>query len=755
MTTTEAPVTAPSPGESGPDQGRIPAFLSWCMVAATVAWSLRELRAAVAAVAYPDDNSLHQQMVRFATAQLRAGHDPLTSWFPYLGLGSPQFMHYQSAPAILTGLAGLVIGPDAAFRWSLYLLWCLWPVAIYGAARVFGIGRLAAGFAAVIAPLLHSGPGIGYEQHAYLWAGYGVWTQLWASWTLPFAWALTWRAAADRRFIGPAAGLVALTAALHFETGYLAFLGVLVLPLLARGDLRTRLGRGAIVLGTALLACAWVVVPLLTYARWAGLNQALAGTPMRDGYPLSELLSWLVRGEIFDQQRWPVVSLLVAAGLVLAVGWRRGGPGRALAVLLAASLLVAAGPATFGGLVSVIPGSQDLFFRRFLMGAQLAGIFLAGLGAAELSWRTRRLAAAGAGWLSWAPAAVAVAAGAACLFPAWPQTADFASANAVDVGFQQLAQADEPQVAAAAAVIRRHGPGRVYAGSPSGWGQNFRVGFVPMYAYLESLDLDEVGYTLRTASLMTQPEDHFDAGNAGDYAVFGIRYLMLPALPAVRGGPAPPPGAVLLLRDRLLRVYELPASSYFRVAEVTGSITADRANLGRRTAAYLSSAAPGQDHYLAVGYAGARPAAPTLPPGARSSGPPGTVLAEHADLTVGRASAVVRLHRPGMVVLSASFDPGWRVLVDGRPVATQMVSPALVAVRVRPGRHTVLFQYVGFAGYPWLLLLAVVGLVAVTVVTRRRPGQSRPAGCRSSRRCRRCPGAGRRAGRTGPARWRW
>ena len=487
MTTSKAPVTAPAPGESGPDQGRIPAFLSWCMVAATVAWSLRELRAAVAAVAYPDDNSLHQQMVRFATAQLRAGHDPLTTWFPYLGLGSPQFMHYQSAPAILTGLAGLVIGPDAAFRWSEYLLWCLWPIAIYGAARVFRLSRLAAGFAAVVAPLLHSAPAIGYEQHAYLWAGYGVWTQLWASWTLPLAWALTWRAAADRRFIGPAAGLVALTAALHFETGYLAFLGVLLLPLMAPGELRSRLARAAVTLLAALLACAWVVVPLLIYARWAGLNQALAGTPMRDGYPLPELLSWLVRGDIFDQQRWPVVSLLVGAGLVAAVGWRRGGPGRALAVLLGASLLVAAGRASFGGLVSVIPGSQDLFFRRFLMGAQLAGIFLAGLGAAELAGHAARLAATAAGWLrrrdlgwlSWAPAAVAVAAGAIYLVPAWPSTADLASANAADVGFQQLAQADEPQVAAAAAVIRRHGPGRVYAGSPSNWGRTSGSGSCP------------------------------------------------------------------------------------------------------------------------------------------------------------------------------------------------------------------------------------------------------------------------------------
>lgn len=738
MSESEAPVTAPAPGESGLNQDRIPAFLSWSMVAATVAWSLRELRAAVVAVPYPDDNSLHEQMVRFAAAQLRAGRDPLTTWFPYLGLGSPQFLHYQSTPAILTGLAGLVTGPDTAFRWSLYLLWCLWPVAIYGAARVFGLSRLASGFAAVVAPLLHSVPGIGYEQHAYLWAGYGVWTQLWASWTLPFAWALTWRAAADRRFIALAAALVALTAALHFETGYLAFLAVLVLPVLVPGDLvlrnlRARLARAAAVLLTALLACAWIVVPLLSYARWAGLNQALAGTPMRDGYPLPQLLSWLFTGGIFDNGRLPVVSLLAALGVVTAFGWRRSGPGRALLVLLGLSLVLASGRATLGGLAGVIPGGQDLFFRRFLMGAQLAGIFLAGLGAAELAGLAARLAAVAAGrlhrrgltGLGWAPAAIAVAAGATYLFPAWQHTAAFASVNAADVGFQRLARTEEPQLAAAAAVIRRHGPGRVYAGSPDGWGQNFRVGFVPMYAYLESLDLDEVGYTLRTASLMAQPEYHFDPDVPGDYAVFGIRYLVFPALPAARAGPVPPPGAVLLLRESLLRVYELPANSYLRVADTVGHLTANRADLGHRTAAYLRSAGPGADRYLAVGYAGARPAAPTLPSGARPARPPGTVLAEHADLAGGRASAEVRLHRPGVVVLSASFDPGWTVTVDGHPAAAQMVSPALVAVRVPPGRHAVAFRYIGFRGYPWLLALAAVSLLAAAALTRHRPGAGR------------------------------
>jgi hypothetical protein len=115
------------PADSG---GRVAACWPWLLVAAAVGWNLASLRTLTHEVAYLNDSSLHEQMVRFATAQLRAGHLPLSSWFPFLGEGSPQFLHYQSLPAIVTGAVGLLIGPDVAFRWSLYLLLSLWPISV-------------------------------------------------------------------------------------------------------------------------------------------------------------------------------------------------------------------------------------------------------------------------------------------------------------------------------------------------------------------------------------------------------------------------------------------------------------------------------------------------------------------------------------------------------------------------------------------------------------------------------------------------
>ena len=204
---------------------------------------------------------------------------------------------------MLTGLIGLAVGPDAAFRWTLYLLLSLWPVSVYLAARLFGTDRSAAGAAAAMSPFLVSATGIGYEQHAYVWVGFGVWTQLWASWTLPLAWGFSWRAIRDGRDFFAAVALVSLTLALHFETGYLALLPLLLWPLgRGRAD-RHAVRRAAVIVGGSLLAAAWVIVPLIEQREWAATNEILHGTALVNGYGAGRVLGWLVSGQLLDHGR--------------------------------------------------------------------------------------------------------------------------------------------------------------------------------------------------------------------------------------------------------------------------------------------------------------------------------------------------------------------------------------------------------------------------------------------------------------------
>ncbi len=62
-------------------------FAPWALVVIAVLWGLWELRPELTAVPYLDDSSLHEQMVRSAASRINQGHLPLTSWWPYLGLG--------------------------------------------------------------------------------------------------------------------------------------------------------------------------------------------------------------------------------------------------------------------------------------------------------------------------------------------------------------------------------------------------------------------------------------------------------------------------------------------------------------------------------------------------------------------------------------------------------------------------------------------------------------------------------------------
>jgi len=703
--------------------GRAAAWLPWSLVAAAVGWNLVSLRALTFGVAYLDDSSVHEQMVRFATEQLRAGHLPLTSWFPFLGEGSPQFLHYQSLPAILSGLAGLAVGPDVAFRWSLYLLLSLWPISVYLSARAFGAGRAAAAASAAMAPFLVSATGVGYEQHAYVWTGFGVWTQLWASWTLPLAWGWSWRAIRDGRGYVAAILLTALTVAMHFETGYLALSVLLVWPLVAGRPLAARLRRAAVLLGGSLLAAAWVIVPLVEQRRWAAVNEPLQGTGLVNGYGARSVLHWLLSGQLLDSGRLPVVTVLAALGLGLAwLGWSSSADARALLAALAVCLLFAFGRTTFGSLVDVIPGSADLFFRRFMMGVQLAALLLAGRGAAWLAARCMRPLEAPVP--RWPPGVFPAAAGVAAvavLAPAWLQLGAYDRHDGAAIAAQRRADAAEgADVDRLVAVIERDGGGRAYAGMPSNWGEDFTVGAVPVFKYLESRDVDEVGYTLRTASLMTNPEYFFDDRDPSDYRLFGVRYLILPA----RGRPPVP--ARLAMRSGHYWLWTIGGAGYIQVGRVVGEISANRANLAARSAALLRSGLAADGAYLGVRYESGGSGDGRLPT-VRSRSSAGAVIAERAELGDGEASATVRMRRPGVAVLSASYDPGWTATVNGRQRPIRMVAPALVAVDVPAGTDHVLFRFRGYGGYPALftlsgltLVLAAVGPASVAYARRRR-----------------------------------
>jgi hypothetical protein len=75
-------LSAPGAGSPAGDADRRRDLLPWALVGVVVVWNLWELRATLSPAAYTNDSAMAEEMRRFATAQLRAGHDALTAWFP-------------------------------------------------------------------------------------------------------------------------------------------------------------------------------------------------------------------------------------------------------------------------------------------------------------------------------------------------------------------------------------------------------------------------------------------------------------------------------------------------------------------------------------------------------------------------------------------------------------------------------------------------------------------------------------------------
>jgi Bacterial membrane protein YfhO len=723
------------PGAIGRFAGRGPLAL----VLGVVACNLVVLRQESSVVSALNDSSFHEIMVRYATDRLRAGHLPLTGWWPYLGLGSPLFLHYQSLGATLTGLIGLVIGPNVAFSVVLYLGVALWPLCIYLSARIFGLSDWQSACAAAISPLVTSVTAVGFEQQSYLWVGFGVWSQMFGMWMLPLSWASTTRAIRTGRGYFSAVLFTSLTLASHFLTGYLTALPLVTLIVVMPSQWRARLRRALIVGIGTVLATLWLVIPLATLGRYAAVNEFLQGTASADSYGARQVLRWLADGSLFDSGNlFPVLTLLVGGGIVLTIWhWREHEVGRLLLCLFGSSLVLFFGRPTLGAVINFLPGSRDLFLRRFLMGVQLAGIYLGGIALSNAVPAARKALRASSRRLGMPPGrfgrvgsllagAATIGAVVLALTPSWSALIAQDSRDAADIRYQLGYDATQgPQVQELVAQALALGPGRFFAGMPNDiWGPNFTVGAVPVFKYLANLDVDIVGYTLRTSSLMTDPEEHFDEYEPADFQMFGVRYLIYPV------GKLPPIAAQPISHVGQYALWELSSNGYLRVVDTSGVIAADRRNIGAMTENFVRSDQAASGVYPLIAYAGSPAASPTIATTSVSTSA-GSVLASSIDLTQGYASATVELRRPAVVVLSASYDPGWQVSIDGQAATTEMLAPALPGVLVAAGRHTVTFRYEAPGYSPLLLLIGLftfAGFLFAPKLSRhvRRRSSSRP-----------------------------
>jgi hypothetical protein len=454
------------------------------------------------------------------------------------------------------------------------------------------------------------------------------------------------------------------------------------------------------------------VVPLITDSAYFNLSQFNQNTFWLNSWGAPKVLGWLFTGQVFDAGRFPIVSLLVALGTVVCVvRFRCDVRARALLGLMALSLVLFSGRPTFGFILNLLPGSSDLLLHRYLMGVQLAGVMLAGVG---LTWAGETVVQLVRRWrprIRLVPLAAGLIGAAVLLtLPAWFDRAAYAASDSASIAVQ--VSADQTDGAALDVLINditTRGGGRTYAGMPGNWGAQYLIGQVPVYEYLADNSVDAIGFLLRTPSLVTDNEAYFNQNDLADYRLYNVRYVLMPA------GMQPPVAATLIASSGRHRLWLVSTTGYLQVVDTAGIVAANRADMATQMQPYLNSTFFNHGQLATVAFNGGAAAAPTLPIGASPTTSPGSssdVLVEAADgYFAGEVSAV----RTATVVLKATYDPRWHVLVDGKAATPYMVVPGFVAVTVTPGQHVVVFQYIAYSHYPLLLGMGALTLLLLAL----------------------------------------
>jgi hypothetical protein len=756
ISTTPPPVPEWPSAEPAAPSRRWSTYWPLILVAVTVLvnlWVLRSERLVVTAV---NDQSVHRLLIEWARANWAQGVVPFDGWFPRLSAGLPEFHHYQVLPHILTGLVATVVGPDHAVAWTNYLGMALWPVCIYLTVRLFGFSRTTAGLTAAMAPLISSVTLYGFEYGSYNWRGNGMWSQLWGMWLLPLTLALTFRAVTRGHRYALAALFLALTLSCHFLTGLMAIIGMGIWVLLAPREIPRRIGRAALVGIGGLAGASWLLVPVTTDAAYGISSQYNGGTYFFDSHGRSTVFSWLWRGDLLDHAqdgrlRWPLITVLLGVGLVLAiVRFTRDERLRGLLLYFALGFAFFAGKDTVGWLTSRLPGSDQLLLHRFHNMVQISGLILAGVGASFLAqglWRwvtrsvtartdvaveppaevpdderaastpnaTRRaVAVLGRNPVAAVLATVVVVAFVAVSYgQAWDERNTYMRLNGAWVDAQRAADAGPGEDFASLVDEASTFGGRVYSGSASA-NSPYKILYAPTYMALAHLDADAIGFTLRTLSLTGDAEVKFNDQLPQHVDLFNVRAMILPS----GVSPAPALGAELVRTRGAWNLWSVPTTGYLEAVDTGPAIVATNQNLGVATTDFMTNGSGADGVFPLIAFAGKPSGPPTRFDGTALTTPPGTVTVQYDRPADGKFGGRVEMDRDGVVMLKATYDPRWVATVDGERVETQMIAPSFVGVPVPAGEHTVQFTYEKYP-YSWpLLVLGVLVLLGLAVAPR-------------------------------------
>ena len=672
------------------------------------------------AVPSNNDDATHFLLIQRASEALANGENVLDHWVPQLELGFPWFIYYQPLPALvvvllhraLFGLVDLL----TVFNAVRYVLLVGLPITVFWSLRRMGVAPAGAAMAAAASPLLSGDFRYGFDYDSYIWRGFGMFTQLAAMHlsfvTVAVAWsALRSRKRSDLVWLALALAALVLT---HLIYAYMMAITLGILALVgadSRADIARRVIRLVSAGIPAALLSAWLWLPFIAQPAFLGASPFLQPEKY-DSYGAPKILGWLVTGDLMDHGRLPVITALLALGVVAAVFLFRTPLARTALVLFVAWLVLYFGRPTLDGLVSLFPMHDGLLLHRFIGSFEQFAIVLIGIGAA---WAYGLLTSAPPLSLRASlPLRVALAGVVALLLlaPAIAERASFYASNTTWMRQTQAAIDSDVDARTILTSLRGRAPGRVFAGLRStGYGpqMDFKLPFnsVRFSDLLVYSGIPVVAAPYSSLSLNADLMWDFAIDRPEDYQLFDVRYVVAPSATAMPAFLQP------ITRTPRYVLYAAPTTGY----AIYGAIV-DRESFHTQRGLF----AVNRPWFNGADVAALRfhrfdfPAASDGATAAGESAGCARPAYTYERVQPSRIDVVVGCPAASTLVFKVTYHPNWRVTVDGRDAETFMVSPSFVGVSLPAGDHFVTAEYRSTPIKAPLFALAVLVLIAMLAI---------------------------------------
>jgi len=342
--------------------------------------------------------------------------------------------------------------------------------------------------------------------------------------------------------------------------------------------------------------------------------------------------------------------------------------------------------------------------HRVVSAVQLFLILLAASGLASVGRSAAKR------WGSWVAAGLA----AVVLSPAVVERARYFSENNEGGERNLVAYAGQQDALASVLASLRQRGGRTYPGLASNWGSLFQVGAVPIFFTLTENQIPTVSYLAHSLAVPGDAIVDFDELRPDHYRLFNVQSLLAPATYRQ--------SVPKLLTPRLdagpYAVFDAPGGGYFDVVDAPVAVRASKQTVYHINKPWMHSQWPQHKAHLVLDFFADAPqglahitADDQLPPITFPATEPGRVTGEQQNRDIYQAQ--ISVGRASFVLFKMTWHPDWKVLVDGRPVKTVMLSPGFVGAPVSPGLHRVWCRY---APGNWKLELAGAGLFCVAVL---------------------------------------